>query len=116
MFLLSLFLFSFSLYIEYIIYLFKKKFNFELKNDMKEKTCETCRRCTWLGSLPKLLEPFVCRCSLNNGLVSMDNSCSYYEKTDLSCEGCVHFMSSGIGSFCELSKETGVRCCEGVGS
>ena len=82
---------------------------------MKEKTCETCRRCTWLGSLPKLLEPFVCRCSLNNGLVSEDNSCSYYEKTDLSCEGCVHFMSSGIGSFCELSKETGVRCCEGGG-
>jgi hypothetical protein len=53
---------------------------------------------------------------LNNGLVSEGNSCSYYEKTDLSCEGCVHFMSSGIGSFCELSKETGVRCCEGVGS
>lgn len=80
-----------------------------------KKTCETCKRCTWLGSLPKLMEPFVCRCSLNNGLVSEGNFCSYYEENESGCDGCVHYESSGSGSFCSLCKDVGIRCCEGVG-
>ena len=75
--------------------------------------CLNCRFCRSLGSpLPNILEPYNCRCLMNNGLVTLSNHCKMYEKLEGGCEGCVYLHLSGIGSFCGKFHLYEGRCCE----